>query len=136
MLKKIIITSFLFITLVLITKASFSQTLYFCEGVDRDGYPINQSTTFYIPSGGGYFYFLMRLPYEVQCYSIKYELYRVDTYDYTESYSTTIYHDDLSLNWVWFWKKVTFYKPGYYHVYAVDCNGYTLTSSYVTVDWN
>ena len=135
MLKKIIITSFLFITLVLITKASFSQTLYFCEGYTNEGYPKGESSTFYIPSGGGWFYFLVRLPYEVQCYSVKYEIYRVDTYDYSESYSTTIYHDDLSLNWVWFCKKVTFYRPGLYNVYVVDCNGYTLTSRYVTVDW-
>ena len=111
-----------------------SQTLYFCTGVDKDGYPQGESQTFNIPSGGGYFYFLVRLPYEVQCSSVYYDLYDVYS-DYSEAYNTTINQSDLGLDWVWFWKKVTFYKTGYYHVYVRDCYGSTLTSSYLQVNY-
>lgn len=109
-----------------------SQTLYFCEGVDKSGYPITESSTFNIPRGGGYFYFLVRLPYEVGCRSISYDIYKVYS-DYSEDYNTTITQDDMGLDWTWFWKKVTFYDSGYYHVYVRDCYSNTLCSSYVTI---
>ena len=131
MTKKILLAVFLFLAVFSIGEA-YSQTLYFCEGVDSRGYPITESQTFYIPSGGGYFYFLVRLPYAVDCYSVSYDIYEVYS-DYTEEYNTTIYHDDLTPSWTWFWKKVTFYRSGYYHVYVRDCNGYNLTSSYVQI---
>ena len=136
MIKKIFIASFLFLSLAFITKVSFSQEIYFCEGVTDNGKPTGESSTFNIPSGGGYFYFLVRLPYNLNCYSVDYELYKVDTYNNTETYNTTISQDDMGKDWTWFWKKVTFYKTGYYHVYVKDCNGYTLTDGYVTVNWN
>jgi hypothetical protein len=129
--KTLTILSFVFI-LFLVSKISFSQTLQFCEGVDENGRAKSPSSTFYIPSGGGYFYFLVRLPYEIQCSAVSYELYEVDDYGY-ETYNTTIDQTDISKSWVWFWKKVTFYKTGYYHVYVRDCYSYTLTDAYVTI---
>lgn len=109
-----------------------AQTLYFCEGVDNSGYPITESSTFRIPRSGGYFYFLVRLPYEVGCTSVSYDIYNVYS-DYSENYNTTIYQSDMSTSWTWFWKKVTFYEPGDYNVYVRDCYGSTLASAYLTV---
>lgn len=131
--RTLTILSFVFV-LFLISKTSFSQTLYFCEGVDDNGYAIGPSSTFYIPSGGGYFYFLIRLPYEIGCSYVSYEIYDVD-YDNYETYNTTIDHTGLTKSWVWFWKKVTFYTPGYYHVYVRDCFNYTITDAYLTVKY-
>jgi hypothetical protein len=131
-MKKILTVLFFLAVLFVISKTSFSQTLYFCEGVDDNGYPITQSSTFYIPSGGGYFYFLVRLPYEINCTYVSYELYEVDEYG-NETYNTTGDHTGLTKSWVWFWKKVTFYKSGYYHVYVRDCFNYVLTDAYVTI---
>lgn len=132
MAKKILFVVFLLATIFFISGNSYSQTLYFCEGVNNKGYPINESNTFYIPSDGGYLYFLVRLPYEIGCEKVYYEIYDVD-YDYSETYNTTIIQDDMSPDWVWFWKKVTFYKPGYYHIYVKDCYGYYITSAYLDI---
>jgi len=131
-MKKALTVLFLVAALFVISKTSFSQTLYFCEGVDDNGNPITSSSTFYIPHGGGYFYFLVKLPYEINCTYVNYELYEVDDYGY-ESYNTTIDQTGLSKSWVWFWKKVTFYKTGYYHIYVRDCFNYVLADAYVNV---
>lgn len=132
-MRKTLSTLFLLVSLFILSESAISQTLYFCEGVDNSGYPITPSSTFTIPRNGGYLYFLMRLPYEIGCTSIRYEIYSVDTYDYSETYSTTIYQDDMQTSWTWFWKKVTFYTPGYYHIYAIDCFDYTLADGFLTI---
>jgi len=131
-MKKALTILFFLTVLFVISQTSNSQTLTFCSGVDDDGYAIGQSSTFYIPSGGGWFYFLTRLPYEVGCKAVSYELYEVDDYGY-ETYNTTIDQTGLSKNWVWFRYKVTFYKSGYYHVYLRDCFNYVLTDAYVSI---
>ncbi len=105
---------------------SFAQTLYFCEDVDKDGYPVNESSVFNIPDDGGYLYVLVRLPYEVDCRSVSMEIYRNGSYD------NTIYVD-TEKNWTWFWKKITFYKSGSYSVYVDDCNDDELTSGDVKI---
>ncbi|MDD5361914.1 MAG: hypothetical protein PHN88_07255 [Ignavibacteria bacterium] len=125
---------FAFLGILSVFNSLNAQTLYFCEGVDKSGYPITESSTFNIPSGGGYFYFLVRLPYEVGCTSVSYDIYNVSR-DYSEDFSTSIIQDGMGTDWVWFYKKVTFYDAGYYHVYVRDCYGATLASAYVTVKY-
>ncbi len=132
MAKKILFVVFLVTTIFILNSNSFSQTLYFCEGVDKKGNPINESQTFYIPSGGGYLYFLVHVPYDISCETVYYDIYEVDNY-YNETYNTTITQEDLNPSWNWFWKKVTFYTPGYYHIYVRDCYGYNITSSYLDI---
>jgi len=136
MLKKTItILTFVFVLFIL-SKVSTAQTLTFCEGVDDKGRPETPSSTFYIPSGGGYFYFLVRMGSagEIGCSSVSYLIYDVD-YNYNETYNTTIYQDEVGRNWTWFWKKVTFYETGYYHVYVKDCYGVYIADSFVTIKW-
>jgi hypothetical protein len=79
-----------------------AQTIYFCEGVDDDGYPIREASSFTIPDNGGYLYVLVRLPYEVDCKSVKLEIYRNGDYD------NTVYVDTEN-DWVWFGKQITCY---------------------------
>ncbi len=116
-----------------LSNISNAQTLYFCEGVDDDGYPITESSVFRISPDGSYLYFLVRMPYEIDCSSIRYEIYEVD-YDGMETYSTTIYQD-VEYDWIWFWKKVTFYDAGFYDVYVYDCNDYVLTSNTIRIKY-
>lgn len=125
---------FVFAVVLLISGPLSAQSLYFCEGVDNNGNPITPSSVFNIPRDGGYFYFLVRLPYEVGCSSVSYEIYEVDYYG-NETYNTIIYQDDMKTNWTWFWKKVTFYTPGKYHIYVRDCFDYVMTSDYVTIQY-
>lgn len=113
---------------ILFSLNSFSQTLYFCEDVDSDGYPVNESDVFTIPDEGGYLYALVRLPYEVACYSIRFEVDRNGKYD------NTIYMD-TEKNWVWFYKKIEFYKSGTYDFYVYDCFDYMLVDGSVRIKY-
>ena len=110
------------------TSVITSQSIYFCEGVDDDGYAINESSSFTISRDGGYLYVLVRLPYEVECTSVRYEIYRNGDYD------NTIYLD-TDEDWVWFWKQITFYKRGTYDIYVMDCYDYELAYGTVKINY-
>lgn len=133
MIKKLSTFSFLLFTLLLLSINAKAQNIYFCEDVDRDGYPITESSVFNISSGGGYFDVLVRLPYTVNCSSVRYEIYKEDSYGH-ENYSTTIYQD-TQRDWVWFYKQITFYDSGRYNVYVYDCSDYLLTSGSVRIQF-
>ncbi len=121
---------------------NFSQTLTFCEGVTEKGVPINEATSFNIAQKGGYFYFLVKLPYTVGCEEVYFEIYRLDDYDPNyptmegegEAYETTI-SSTTKPDWTWFYKQVTFYKTGYYRIYVKDCTESYLASSVVRINW-
>lgn len=134
-MKKLLFVFFFLFAIVLVTKNVYSQKLYFCEGVSDNGKPQNPSSTFNIPSGGGYFYFLVDLGYAVNCTYANYDIYRVNG-DYSETFFTTYEQDGMKANWTWFWKKVTFYDSGYYRVYVYDCDGSLITSEYLTIRFN
>lgn len=127
--KKYLLALFAAMVLVFAAAESSSQSIYFCEGVDKSGYPISESSTFNIPSSGGYLYTLVRLPYEVACREVKLVIYRNGDYD------NTIYID-TEKDWTWFWKQVTFYKSGSYSIYVYDSFDYMLTSGSVRIQYN
>ncbi len=127
-MKKIISLAVLALALFAISSSVNAQSMYFCESVSSDGYPITESSVFNISRDGGYLSVLVRLPYEVACRSVRFEIYRNGEYD------NTIYVD-TEKNWVWFWKEVTFYKAGNYSVYAYDCFDYMLTSGSVKIQF-
>ena len=106
---------------------TYSQSIYFCEGVDDDGEPIDESSRFTIPEDGGYLYVLVQLPYEVGCRKVTLEIYRNGSYDNT----LTI---DSERDWTWFWKKITFYKSGEFTVDVYDCNDDLLVTGTVDID--
>jgi hypothetical protein len=132
-MKKVLLFVFLVVGCIALSQSLKAQSLYFCESVDKDGYPVGESTVFTIPSAGGYLNFLVRLPYTADVTSVRYEIYKVDPYG-TESYDNTIYQD-VEKNWVWFWKQVTFYNTGNYNVYVYDSNNYLLTSGTVKIKY-
>jgi len=133
MLKKFFAFSFFALMLFVVTNNLKAQTLYFCESVSSDGYPVTESSTFTIGSGGGYLDMLVKLPYELNCRSVRYEIYKVDSYG-SETYNTTI-SQDTERNWVWFYKQVTFYDSGKYNVYVYDCSDALLTSGTVRIQF-
>ncbi|MCC6864661.1 MAG: hypothetical protein IT280_00720 [Ignavibacteria bacterium] len=128
MVKKLITVSLFAVALMFVAQSTNSQSIYFCEGVSNDGYPITESSVFNIGSGGGYVYVLVRLPYEVACNSVRFEIYKNGNYD------NTIYVD-TEKNWAWFYKQVTFYDSGRYSFYVYDCFDYQLTSGSVKIQW-
>ncbi|MBK7866886.1 MAG: hypothetical protein IPJ75_07805 [Ignavibacteriales bacterium] len=134
---------YLLLFLLSIVVTNFSQTLTFCEGVTEKGVPIKEATTFNIPKQGGYFYFLVKLPYTISCEEVYFEIYGLDaSYDPNEfnmegdgeTYETTI-SLTTKPDWAWFYKQVTFYKTGYYRIYVKDCTDSILASSVVRINW-
>ena len=84
MFKKLLTASlFVFAFLVFSNSEGYSQTMYFCEGVDDDGYAISSASVFNISRDGGYLYILVRSSYEVGCNTVKYVIYRNGDYDNT-----------------------------------------------------
>jgi hypothetical protein len=128
MIKKILTSAFCVFALLVIADNIKAQSIYFAEDVSTDGYPITESSVFNISRNGGYFDVLVRLPYEVNCRSVRYEIYR------NGKYSTTIYQD-TERNWVWFYKQITFYDPGTYDIDVYDCYDYRLISGSVRVQY-
>jgi hypothetical protein len=128
MFKKIFALSVLAVALFAFANSAKSQTMYFCENVDDQGYPIGESSVFNIGSGGGYLDVLVRLPYTLGCRSVSYELYLDGVYN------TTIYQD-TQRNWEWFYKQITFYSSGSWQIYCVDCNGVTLASGTLRIQY-
>jgi hypothetical protein len=107
--------------------SSYSQSIYFCEGVDDEGEPINESSQFTIPEDGGFLYVLVKLPNEVDCRSVSFEIYRNDDFDNTIEV-------DTQKNWAWFWKKINFYKSGEFTIEVYDCNDELLVAGSVDID--
>ncbi len=128
MIKKIFLSAVFVLAFLVISEKSSAQSIYFCEGVSNDGYPITESSVFNIGSGGGYVNVLVRLPYEVACRSVRFEVYKNGNYD------NTIYLDSEK-NWTWFYKQITFYSSGNYSVYVYDCFDYMLTSGSVKIQY-
>lgn len=116
MKKKLVILLLSFAALFFMgIQSSQAQYMYFCEGVDSDGEPINSSTTFNIPSSGGYLYVLVHNNKAINCTKVRFEIYRNGKYDNTINMS-------IKPNWDYFYEEVTFYKSGDYDIYAYDCN--------------
>jgi hypothetical protein len=131
MLNKIFLPAIFIIALFVFSSSNVSsQTMYFGEGVDKDGYAITPSTTFNInKSSGGFLYVLVRLPYTIDCRAVSFVIHRNGEYDNT----ITV---DTEADWVWFWKQITFYKNGNYTIYAYDCYNELITSGSVRINYN
>lgn len=128
MFKKLLSLAVLAIALFALNSSINAQSIYFCEGVTSDGYPITESSVFNISRDGGYLSVLVRLPFELNCRSIRFEVYRDGNYD------NTIYMD-TEKNWVWFYKEITFYKAGRYSIDVYDCFDYRLVSGSVKIQF-
>lgn len=135
MKRLVLLTALTLLVIGFITSNSFlnAQTLYFCEDVDDNGYPKNSSTSFTIPSSGGWLKFLVRMNEEIDSKEVKYVIYK-GTRTGKEKYETTIYQD-VEEDWVWFWKKITFYEEGKYNVYVYDDNNNFITSGTVRISY-
>jgi hypothetical protein len=129
MIKKIFALSIVALALFAFANNSKAQSMSFCEDVSSSGNPIGESSTFNISSSGGYLDVLVNIPYDLNCTSIRYEIY------YNGAYDNTIYQDSKR-NWQWFYQKVTFYKSGTYVIYCIDCNEQTLASGTLRIQFN
>ena len=118
---------------ILFIGSGVAQTLYFCEGVDDDGYPKNDASTFTIGRNGGYLYMLVKMNYAVDAEKVYFDIYKVDSRG-RETFDNSI-DMDTNTDWTWFWKKITFYDSGTYNVYVIDEYDYTLCSGTVRISF-
>lgn len=116
----------------LFVNISIAQTLYFCEGVDKDGNAITPTTSFNITPKGGYLYFLVDLGFEVGTDEVYYEIYRVDTKG-KEIYDRTIYKE-VDPKAKKFAHQIMFTTPGKYNIYVYKGDGIYLTSNSLRIN--
>jgi len=128
MFKKILIPFFFAVVFIAVVNSSYSQSMSFCESVSGSGNCNGSSSVFTISSSGGYLDVLVNIPYNLNCRSVRYEVYRNGDYD------NTIYQDAKN-DWQWFYKEITFYKSGTYAIYCYDCSDYLLASGSVTIQF-
>src|SRR2546421_12833279 len=102
-MKKFLFTALFAVLLLAFGSAAYSQSMSFCESVSGSGNCNGSSSVFTISSNGGYLDVLINIPYDLNCRSVRYEVYRNGDYD------NTIYQDTQS-SWQWFYKEITFYK--------------------------
>ena len=131
-MKRLVTFGSSFVMLILLASTlSFAQRVYFCEGVDDDGYPKNDATEFTIGSSGGYLYVLTKLDRRCDTKEVIIDIFKVG-YDGKENFVNTVYLD-TERSWTWFWKKVTFYNSGKYNVYVYDEDEKYLASGTVRI---
>ena len=130
-MKKILLIAFLTLVSIFINN-SIAQSLYFCEGVDKDGNAITPTNSFTISAKGGYLYFLVDLGYEIGTDEVYYEIYRVDSKG-KEIYDKTIYKevDPKSKK---FAHQIMFTTPGKYNIYVYKGDGIYLTSNSLRIN--
>ncbi len=96
---------------------SNAQQVIFCEQVDNFGNPKNASKEFSISEKGGFFKILVKLNKKVDAGKIIFDVYSMKE-------SKEIFHNSLRMevkpDLTWFFKEITFFKPGEYHVYVYD----------------
>jgi hypothetical protein len=130
MIKKIFLFAVVLAALLAINSGTSvqAQSMYFCGTEPSSGRPVDDYDAFTIANEGDYIYVLVKLPYDVACYSVRFEIYRNGTYD------NTIYMDTQK-DWQWFYKKITFNKTGNYSFYCYDSYDYNLCSGSVKISW-
>ena len=130
MKKILLLASFILISLML--NNSIAQSLFFCEGVDKEGNAITPTNSFTISAKGGYLYFLVDLGYEIGTDEVYYEIYRVDSKG-KEIYDKTIYKE-VDLKSKRFAHQIMFTTPGKYNIYVYKGDGIYLTSNSLRIN--
>lgn len=95
------------------------QRLIFCEKVDQSGNEINPASLFYIDAKGGFFTALVKAGENLTVDEVVYDLYLIDEKTGKEIFNSSI-RMKVSRGVSWFYKEITFYKSGTYHVYVYD----------------
>ncbi len=112
MFKSVFTVFLLFISL-----QSFSQKVIFCESVTGAGTPVNEAGEFSIGDKGGFFKILVKLNKQLEATNVVFDVYLMK--DNRETLDNSL-KMDVKRGLTWFYKEITFFKPGEYHVYVYD----------------
>lgn len=94
-----------------------AQDVIFCEKVSKDGTPINPSGYFSISKKGGFFNVLVKHKNSIASEEVTFDIYLM--VDNKESFVNSV-KMKVNPESTWFYKEITFYKPGVYHVYVYN----------------
>ena len=92
-----------------------AQQVIFCEQVDASGRPKNASNEFTIGNEGGFFKILVKLNEQVSSNEVVFDVYKVA--EGTKHFDTSL-RMEVKPAITWFFKEITFFKPGEYQVYV------------------
>lgn len=109
-----------------------AQTLSFCEKVDKNGNEVNPSSIFYIDPKGGFFSALVKLDKGLNSELVIYDFYLIDEKTGKEHFNNSI-RMKVTPGITWFYKEITFYKKGLYHVYVYGSHDRLLAVGKVNV---
>ncbi len=111
-LKRLILFIFL-----LIGFSAQAQDVIFCEKVGKDGMPINPSGYFSISKKGGFFNVLVKHKNPIASSEVTFDIYLM--IDKKETFINSV-KMKVNPESTWFYKEITFYKQGVYHVYVYN----------------
>ena len=116
----------LFFTLfvLILSSNSFSQSLIFCESVDKYGHEINPADTFDISWQGGTLCVLLKTGHTLNTDSVNLEIYDVDSAG--EAVLNGKITIDVQKNWLFCWKKLLFKDDGRYKINAYSAENILL----------
>ncbi len=103
--------------LFLIPFSLFSQQIFFCEAVDRSGYPKNVSKEFTIGNDGGFIKILIKMNKAVGSNNIIFDVYKME--NNKELFDNTV-QMEIKPALTWFYKEITFFNGGSYRIYVYD----------------
>jgi hypothetical protein len=124
----------LLILSLLLPLGSFAHKIVFCEKVSKDGTEVNPSSIFYIDPKGGYFNVLVKLDEGVNSDIVIYDLYLIDEKTGKEIFNSSI-RMKVSPEISWFYKEITFFKKGKYHLYVYNNHDRLLAVGQVQVSF-
>lgn len=94
-----------------------AQDVIFCEKVAKDGTAINPSGYFSISKKGGFFNVLVKHKNSIASEEVTFDIYLMVNGKETFVNSVKMKVNPES---TWFYKEITFYKQGVYHVYVYN----------------
>ncbi len=114
MKKKIFLSGLL---IIVFTTFCTAQDVIFCERVDKWGNAFKESDHFTIGDKGGYFQILFRQKESINSTQATFDIYLKEK-------ETEVFISSVKMNVnpdaIWFYKEVTFFKPGEYHIYIYN----------------
>jgi hypothetical protein len=126
-------TYFVGLLFCLVSISLFSQTLSFCKNVDQNtGSLIGENSSFTFKEDSGSIILYVKLPYDVLCSVIFYDIYSFNESTQQDQFEATI-TQDVEENWTYFYKAVMFYKSAKYKIRVFDCLDEELVTNVVII---
>ncbi|MEI6817479.1 MAG: hypothetical protein WCL14_12785 [Bacteroidota bacterium] len=110
---------------IFVYSSALSQSLIFCESVDKYGKPNNPSDTFDVDTSGSIITVLVKPGHSLNTSYIQYEIY---AFDDTLAIYNNMERQDVHCDWLFCWQRFSFKDEGKYRITAYTDDNVTLGS--------